>query len=84
MLKKQYKRREFLKTVGGCAVGMTGLHSTRADAFAATRPNILFCYADDQSWLHTSITGDPVVKTPNFDRVAREGVLLRELCEVEG
>jgi uncharacterized sulfatase len=39
------------------------------------RPNILFCISDDQSWIHTSSTGDPVVKTPNFDRVAREGVL---------
>ncbi len=38
------------------------------------RPNILFVIADDQSWLHTSITGDKVVKTPAFDRVAREGV----------
>jgi len=42
-----------------------------------TRPNILFCIADDQSWAHTSIMNDPVVKTPAFDRVAREGVLFR-------
>lgn len=39
------------------------------------RPNILFAFADDQSWLHTSIAGDPVVKTPAFDRIANEGVL---------
>jgi uncharacterized sulfatase len=39
------------------------------------RPNILFALADDQSYPHTSILGDPVVKTPAFDRVAREGVL---------
>lgn len=39
------------------------------------RPNVLFCISDDQSWLHTSIAGDPVVKTPNFDRIAREGIL---------
>ncbi|HEO70478.1 MAG TPA: hypothetical protein ENN80_04390, partial [Candidatus Hydrogenedentes bacterium] len=42
---------------------------------AAERPNILFAIADDQSWCHTSIAGDPVVKTPTFDRIAREGVL---------
>jgi N-sulfoglucosamine sulfohydrolase len=40
------------------------------------RPNILFVIADDQSWMHTSIAGDKVVKTPAFDRVAREGVLV--------
>ena len=38
------------------------------------RPNILFCIADDASYAHFSANGDPVVKTPNFDRVAREGV----------
>jgi len=42
---------------------------------AARRPNILFAIADDQSWLHTSAAGDPVVKTPAFDRVAQTGVL---------
>jgi len=40
-----------------------------------SRPNIVFCMADDWSWPHAGILGDPVVKTPNFDRVAREGVL---------
>jgi len=38
-------------------------------------PNIVFCMADDWSWPHAGILGDPVVKTPNFDRIAREGVL---------
>lgn len=38
------------------------------------KPNILFYLTDDQSWTHTSIGGDPVVRTPGFDRVAREGV----------
>src|SRR5215216_6711227 len=39
------------------------------------RPNILFCLADDWGWPHAPEYGDKVVKTPNFDRVAREGVL---------
>lgn len=38
------------------------------------RPNILFALSDDQSWLYTGAAGDPVVRTPVFDRVAREGV----------
>ena len=41
---------------------------------AATRPNILFCISDDQSYAHTGANGDPVVKTPGFDRIAREGL----------
>lgn len=39
------------------------------------RPNILFALADDWGWPFASIGGDPVVKTPVFDRVARGGVL---------
>ena len=40
----------------------------------AGRPNILFCISDDQSYAHTGANGDPVIKTPAFDRVAREGL----------
>ncbi len=45
-------------------------------ARANARPNILFLMADDWSWPHAGALGDGVVKTPTFDRVAREGVLL--------
>ncbi len=41
----------------------------------ADRPNILFIISDDQSWTHTGYAGDPVVRTPAFDRVAEEGVI---------
>lgn len=41
----------------------------------ATRPNIVFCMADDWSWPHAGAMGDSVVKTPHFDRIAAEGVL---------
>ena len=39
------------------------------------RPNILLVIADDWGWPFAGPYGDPVVKTPNFERVAREGVL---------
>lgn len=39
------------------------------------RPNILFALADDWGWPHAGVYGDNVVKTPTFDRLAREGVL---------
>ena len=38
-------------------------------------PNIVVIMGDDWSWPHASILGDKTVKTPNFDRIAREGVL---------
>ena len=39
------------------------------------QPNILLAIADDWSWPHAGAYGDPTVKTPVFDRIAREGVL---------
>ena len=41
---------------------------------ADRRPNILLCISDDQSYAHTGAAHDPVVKTPAFDRIAREGI----------
>jgi len=39
------------------------------------RPNILFAISDDQSYPHAGAYGDQGVKTPAFDRVAKEGAL---------
>ncbi|RKN80861.1 sulfatase family protein [Ulvibacterium marinum] len=39
------------------------------------RPNILFCIADDASFPHMGAYGTNWVKTPAFDRVAKEGLL---------
>lgn len=47
------------------------LKTARADG---QKPNILFAISDDQSFAHTSFTGCNFVKTPAFDRVAREGI----------
>lgn len=38
------------------------------------KPNFLFIISDDQSWKHTSFAGYPYVKTPNFDKIARQGI----------
>ena len=75
-------RRDFLKAVGIGAASLTFSGCTHASqSFGAqvtkNRPNILFCLADDWSWPHAGIAGDKVVKTPAFDRVAREGVLFK-------
>ena len=52
-----------------------------AEARADDRPNMVVAIADDWSWPHAGAYGDKVVKTPNFDRVAREGVLFgRAYC----
>lgn len=43
-------------------------------AVAQTKPNILFLLADDLSYPYASVYGDKIVKTPNIDRIAKQGV----------
>ena len=40
---------------------------------AAREPNILFIMVDEMRWDVMSCAGHPLVKTPNLDRLAREG-----------
>ncbi len=37
------------------------------------RPNIIFFFTDDQGWQDLGCYGHPYLKTPNFDRLAKEG-----------
>ena len=50
------------------------LHAAEAPKPQA-KPNVVFILADDQRFDELGCTGDPIVKTPNIDRLAREGVL---------
>jgi N-sulfoglucosamine sulfohydrolase len=45
----------------------------RAQTTAAKQRNIVFAIADDWSFPHAGVYGDQTVRTPAFDRVAREG-----------
>jgi len=49
--------------------------AAEANAADAKRPNILFVISDDWSYGHAGAYGCRWIKTPAFDRVAREGVL---------
>lgn len=51
--------------------GNTGTSETEPQK----RPNILFMIADDWSYPHAGAYGDPVVRTPTFDRLAKEGAV---------
>ena len=55
---------------------MPAVHAAGAVEPAPTMPrppNILFVISDDQSWRDTGIGGERTVRTPAFDRIAREG-----------
>ena len=47
------------------------------------RPNILLAIGDNWAWPHASILGDPLARTPVFDRIAHEGILFQHtFCPV--
>ena len=46
---------------------------------AAERPNIVFIVTDDQRWDCMSCAGHPFLKTPNMDRIAREGAYFENM-----
>jgi arylsulfatase A-like enzyme len=71
-------RRQFLGTI--IALGVMAVASfslMAAEPKTPARPNILLCLADDWGWPHAGAYGDKVVKTPTFDRLAKEGVLFQ-------
>ena len=41
------------------------------------RPNIVFVLIDDLRWDELGIAGHPFIKTPNIDRIAKEGAMFR-------
>jgi len=43
----------------------------------ASRPNIVFILVDDLRWDALGCIGHPFAKTPNIDRIAKEGALFR-------
>ncbi|MEO7652666.1 MAG: sulfatase-like hydrolase/transferase, partial [Bryobacteraceae bacterium] len=70
-MRRELNRRNLMLAPAGFAIAGCGGPARTG----RSRPNILFAIADDQSWPHAGAYGDKVVRTPAFDRVAREGVL---------
>jgi len=66
-------RREFLKRLGVAGLSMAMPASAFCKEGAAKRPNILFLFADDQSF-ETLSAFDSEAQTPNLDRLLSNGV----------
>src|SRR3546814_19990237 len=46
---------------------------------AARQPNILFILIDDMGFADLSLTGNPLVATPNIHHLARDRLLIKQL-----
>ncbi len=55
-------------------LGLSPDRCLRASAVAGRRPNVILVLTDDQGYGDMSCHGHPVLRTPNIDRVHREGV----------
>ncbi len=44
---------------------------------SANRPNILFIISDDHAYQEIGVYGSKIAKTPNIDRIAKEGAIFR-------
>ena len=58
--------------VAGCCITAAGLAGCNKQE--PVRPNIILVMADDQGWGDMGYNGHPILKTPNFDEMARTGL----------
>ena len=68
-------RRDFIKAVAAGSIGLAAYASGRSSLFAENekKPNILFLMTDQHRADCLGCAGNSIIKTPSFDRIAREG-----------
>ncbi|AQT68839.1 Arylsulfatase [Anaerohalosphaera lusitana] len=70
-------RRNFLKNVGmslaACTLTGTAARALGEEPKKNTKPNVLFIFADDQTYECVRALGNDEIKTPNLDRLVNEG-----------
>ena len=54
--------------------------SLPAAGLSGKKPNIIFLLTDDQGYGDLSSHGNPILKTPNLDRLNAEGVRFEDFC----
>ncbi len=57
------------------SISLLGVSLGAAADARATRPNIVFIFADDLGWKDVGYQGSDFMETPNIDRLAKEGMV---------
>lgn len=74
-------RREFLTRSGALGLGLgvlSGCTSVAQPQASSKRPNIIYLLADQLRYQSCGYAGDAKARTPNIDRLAREGISFRQ------
>ncbi len=76
MKNEPLNRRSFLKSaaLGAAAMTMPGLMKTSHGQSPAGRPNVIILLVDDMGYGDMSCTGNPILKTPNLDKLHDQSV----------
>jgi arylsulfatase len=80
MTHQNHTRRDLLRSAGlavgtavtACSTGLAGRPKAKSDR----KPNFVIFLTDDQGYNDVGCFGSPKIKTPHFDRMAREGIVL--------
>ena len=65
--------RILLKSI--CVLILIGQPWSTIQAASSEQPNIVLIISDDQDNEHLGFMGNPVVRTPNWDRLAEQGTV---------
>lgn len=71
--------RQFLKNIGVCAFAISGLQAA-SSAATPRKMNVVFILADDLRWNSLGCMGNPIVVTPNIDKLSKDGVRFNNAC----
>ncbi len=71
---KNISRRDFIKVSSAGLLGTAVTLGMQSCLGTAAKPNFVFFMTDDQRWDAMSCAGNEILKTPNMDRIAQEGV----------
>src|SRR5215831_2396003 len=76
-----HSRREFLQAAaatGAAVIAPLLLPVSLARGAARTRPNLVFFLGEGARWDESSLAGNRLLKTPNIDRIGREGAVFTD------
>ena len=69
------ERRHFLKAMAQGAACLSMYALSGCQPARRANPNIIFILVDDMRWDQLSLAGHPFIKTPNLDRIGKEGMI---------